>query len=81
MADQFVKEAVCSSDTPFLVMILCYVLQAKQSADDQKLTHLSSLCQLGVDVNQVLLAQSVRPKEVIQVVSANEAANVHLHYS
>lgn len=63
------------------IIVIIILLQAKQFTDDQKLTHLSSLRSLGVDVNQVLLAQSGRPKEVIQIVSGNDAANVHLHYS
>jgi hypothetical protein len=63
-------------------MCVCFsFLQAKQSSDDQQVCHLQDLHKIGVKVNDVLLARSQRPKEVIQVVKDRDAANVHLHYT
>ncbi|KAK7090349.1 uncharacterized protein [Littorina saxatilis] len=56
-------------------------LRAKKMVDSQKLSHLGALHHLAVNLNKVLLAQSCRPKEVVQVVTENDSANVHLHYS
>ncbi|KAK7499296.1 hypothetical protein BaRGS_00009556 [Batillaria attramentaria] len=56
-------------------------LRAKKWADKQRLSHLTSLHSLGVKVTDVLLAESHRPAEVVQVLSDGKGANMHLHYS
>ena len=63
------------------ITIMTMMFQARQVADDQKVAHLGKLRGLGVDVTQVLLAQAAKPKEVVQVVSTKDSANVHLHYN
>ncbi|XP_076435615.1 uncharacterized protein LOC143275420 [Babylonia areolata] len=56
-------------------------MQAKQSDEDQTAQHLGEMSRMGVDINRVMLSQTARPKEVIQVVTGADRPNVHLHYS
>lgn len=56
-------------------------LKTKQFENEQHLTHFRNLHKLGVNVNQLLLARSQRPKEIVEVIKDKDVANVHLHYS
>lgn len=56
-------------------------MQARQSDDEQKVTHLTGLSDMGVNVHSLLLSQVAGPREVIQVMTCRDNPNVHLHYS
>ena len=53
--------------------------QAKKSKDEQHLTHLRKLKEMGVDMTPYLLSQHPRPNKIVKVVSHGNSANLHLH--
>ena len=64
--------------------VLCFnqmmlLFQGKRAANEQKVQEVKRLAELDVDVNEYVLSQHRLPERTVKIVSAEGAANLHLH--